>query len=360
MPAKPRRNIRRPLVASVVGARPQFIKLAPVDAAFKKVGLNHVILHTGQHFDDEMSARFFRELHLPQPDLNLGVQGGGHAEPTARMLERLARVFNDIRPDAVVVYGDTTSTLAGALAGVQCGQPVAHVESGLRSFSKYQPEERNRVVADHLATWLFAPTSFAVVNLKGEGLKKGVHLVGDPMFDALADYWPQAAKRTLAVRAQEFVFVTVHRAENTDDAEQLRKLTVLLQSLASPIVLPLHPRTREALKSAGLARSWSRMKHLKLLEPIGYLDTLKHIHAAKAVLTDSGGVQREAAWLGTPCLTLREVTEWEDTIESGANTLVGLSIPRVRKALASARRRPLSLRRRSNASERIAKILRAG
>jgi UDP-N-acetylglucosamine 2-epimerase len=346
------------LLVSVVGARPQFIKLAPVAAAFQRARLPHVIIHTGQHYDDEMSARFFRELTLPRPDLNLGVQGGGHAEPTAKMLARLARVFEEIRPTAVVVYGDTTSTLAGALAGAQCGVPVAHVESGLRSYQRNQPEERNRVVADHLATWLFAPTREAVANLREEGLRSGVHLVGDPMHDALSHFWPVVRQLSPAPGAGRFVFVTVHRAENTDDPGRLRQLTRLLESIRRPLVFPLHPRTREALKRERLYSRWDRMKHLILLDPLGYLQTLKLISQAYAVLTDSGGVQREAAWLGTPCLTLRSVTEWGDTVANGANTLVDLSVARTRRALAKAKRRPVSLVRRTSASERIAGVLR--
>jgi UDP-GlcNAc3NAcA epimerase len=349
----------RRLLVSVVGARPQFIKLAPVARAFKRARLNHVIIHTGQHYDDEMSDRFFRELQLPHPDLNLGVQGGGHAEPTAKMLERLARVFGEIDPRVVVVYGDTTSTLAGALAGAQCGVPVAHVESGLRSYQKDQPEERNRVVADHLATWLFAPTTQAVANLKREGLRSGVYRVGDPMHDALAHYWPQARKRSLFTDLPGFVFVTVHRAENTDSAARLKLLTAVLRSIARPVLLPLHPRTREALVRFGLLKTWSGLKHLTLLQPMGYLDTLKHVSGAFAVLTDSGGVQREAAWLGTPCLTLRKVTEWTDTLASGANQLVDLSPERVKTALARSKRRSLSTSRGGSASDRIARILKA-
>lgn len=317
----------------------------------------HVIIHTGQHYDDEMSDRFFRELDLPRPDLNLGVQGGGHAVPTAKMLERLARVIGEISPAAIVVYGDTTSTLAGALAGAQCSVPVAHVEAGLRSFQKHQPEERNRVVADHLATWLFAPTAGAVINLKREGLRSGVHLVGDPMHDALSRYWPLAKSRTLATDDPGFVFVTVHRAENTDLPERLKQLTSLLGSLGRTTLLPLHPRTRDALRRHRLYRTWSAMKHLRLLEPMGYLDTLKHVASAFAVLTDSGGVQREAAWLGTPCLTLRPVTEWTDTLKSGANQLVDLSPTRVRKALARVKRRRVSATGGESASDRIARIL---
>lgn len=276
---------------------------------------------------------------------------------TAKMLERLARVFEEVRPDAIIVYGDTTSTLAGALAGAQCGVPVAHVEAGLRSYLKDQPEERNRVVADHLATWLFAPTKEAVANLRAEGLRAGVHQVGDPMHDALSSYWPMVKKLPLAAGAGRFVFVTVHRAENTDDPDRLRKLTELLESVRRPLVFPLHPRTREALKRERLVSRWNRMKHLILLEPIGYLESLKLISQAYAVLTDSGGVQREAAWLGTPCLTLRKVTEWNDTVARGANTLVDLSAARVRRALARARRRPMSVTKRSSASEKIARIL---
>jgi len=320
----------------VVGARPQFIKLAPLHAELSRAGQHH-ILHTGQHYDDVMSAQFFRELGLPAPDLNLGIKGGGHAVPTGKMLIGLARALDRLEPDWIIVYGDTTSTLAGALAGAQAGIPVAHVEAGLRSYVKSQPEERNRVVTDHLATLLFCPTATAVKNLKREGIRKGVHRVGDPMAEALAWHWRSAASRPLTEPAGSYYFCTVHRAENTDVTDRLRRLIALLDTLDRTVVFPMHPRTALALRKSGLLSRLKKLKNVKLYRPFGYLDTLRHIASAHAVLTDSGGVQREAAWLGVLCLTLRPVTEWIETVERGQNKLVDLHPQKVALALASRR-----------------------
>ena len=350
MARKPRR------ILSVVGARPQFIKLAPVHDALKAAKLRHIIVHTGQHYDDAMSARFFRELSLPKADLNLHVRGGGHIKPTAKMLERLGSTMDELNPDAVIVYGDTTTTLAAALAGAQGGIPVAHIEAGLRSYLKDQPEERNRVVADHLSTWLFAPTDHAVANLKKEGIHKGVHKVGDPMAEAVRTFWPKANKCSLVVD-EPFVLVTVHRAENTDLRNRVREFVRLLRGLEYNIVLPLHPRTKRALRQFNLMSTVERLSNVTVCEPFGYLETLKHISSAYAVLTDSGGVQREAAWLGTPCLTLRPVTEWTDTVASGANTLVDFDLAKAKRALKDAATRPTRSLRASSASKRIVEIL---
>ena len=327
---------------SVVGARPQFIKLAPLHAALSKAG-QHSILHTGQHYDDAMSAQFFRELGLPKPNINLGVKGGGHAVPTGKMLIGLAGAIDRLRPDWILVYGDTTSTLAGALAGAQAGIPVAHIEAGLRSFLKAQPEERNRVVTDHLATLLFCPTVTAVKNLKREGIRKGVFRVGDPMAEALAWHWRTASSRAVLEPAGEYYFCTVHRAENTDLVDRLRRLIALLDTLDRTVIFPIHPRTVGAFRKAGLFPRLKKLANVRLYHPFGYLDTLRHIASAHAVLTDSGGVQREAAWLGTLCLTLRPVTEWIETVERGQNKLVDLQPQKVAMALASrkpTRRRP--------------------
>jgi UDP-GlcNAc3NAcA epimerase len=341
---------------SVVGARPQFIKLAPVHHALKAAQLRHIIVHTGQHYDDAMSARFFRELRLPKANLNLHVRGGGHVRPTAKMLERLGRTMDELKPDVVIVYGDTTTTLAAALAGAQCGIPVAHIEAGLRSYLKDQPEERNRVVADHLSTWLFAPTDHAVANLKKEGIQKGVHNVGDPMAESVRTFWPKASRCPL-VEDGPFVLVTVHRAENTDLRNRVTEFVRLLRGLDYRIVLPLHPRTKGALRQFNLMATVERLPNVTLCPPFGYLETLKHIYSAQAVLTDSGGVQREAAWLGTPCLTLRSVTEWTDTVASGANTLVDFDLAKARRALKKAGKKPSRLLRATSASKRIAEIL---
>jgi UDP-GlcNAc3NAcA epimerase len=341
---------------SVVGARPQFIKLAPLHDALKK-SVSHIIVHTGQHWDDAMSARFFAELKLPEPDVHLGVHGGGHAVPTARMLLRLSGAIDELKPDWLVIYGDTTTTLAGALAGAQCGVRVAHVEAGLRSFLKSQPEERNRVVADHLADCLFCPTAGAVNNLRQENITRGVHKVGDPMHEALAAHWPRASRRPLLTNSDPFLFCTLHRAENTDDPVRLGRFVQLVAGLPHTVVLPLHPRTHQALRRHGLWRKFKRIKNVEIHEPFGYLDTLRHMQAASAVLTDSGGVQREAAWLGTFCLTLRSVTEWVETVEKGQNVLVDLDLKRALAALDQPRPRRAPARKARGASRRIAEIL---
>jgi UDP-N-acetylglucosamine 2-epimerase len=348
------RKTRR--IMSVVGARPQFIKLAPVHNALQAAGLRHIIVHTGQHYNDAMSARFFRELNLPKADLNLHVRGGGHVRPTAKMLERLGSTMDEIKPHAVIVYGDTTTTLAAALAGAQCGVPVAHIEAGLRSYLKDQPEERNRLVADHLSTWLFAPTDHAVANLKKEGIKSGVHKVGDPMAESVRSFWPLASKCPLVVDGP-FVFATVHRAENTDLRKRVREFVGLLRGLDYNIVLPLHPRTKRALREFNLMATVERLPNVILCPPFGYLETLKHIQSAYAVLTDSGGVQREAAWLGTPCLTMRRVTEWTDTVARGANTLIDFDLAKAKRALKKANTRPSRMQSANSASKRIAEIM---
>jgi UDP-GlcNAc3NAcA epimerase len=303
-----------------------------------------------------MSRQFFKELNLPAPDVHLGVRGGGHAVPTGRMLIRMAPVFEEIRPDWILVYGDTTSTLAGALAGAQCGIRVAHVEAGLRSFLRNQPEERNRLIADRLSDLRFCPNRAAIANLKAEGLTAGNKLVGDPMHEALALQWPRARRRKLVATQSEYLFCTLHRAENTDDFDRMKSFVTLLDKLPDHVLLPLHPRTSKALRRHGLWGTVNSMNHVQTCPPMGYLDTLQHIKNARAVLTDSGGVQREAAWLGTPCLTLRPVTEWTDLVDQGHNTLVDLSF---RKTLA-ALRRPKAVRKQKaigNTSERIAKLL---
>lgn len=339
-----------------MGARPQFVKLAPLHLAIKRVA-SHIIVHTGQHWDDAMSAQFFKELKLPTPDVHLGIRGGGHAVPAGRMLIAMARVFDKIKPDWILVYGDTTSTLAGALAGAQGGFRVAHVEAGLRSFLKDQPEERNRLIADRLSDLRFCPNRTAMANLAAEGMTSGNKLVGDPMHEALALQWPRARRKKRVTSIDPFLFCTLHRAENTDDFSRMKAFVALLSELPDHVVMPLHPRTRKALKRHGLWRSLNALTHVETCEPMGYLETLKNIECAKAVLTDSGGVQREAAWLGTPCLTLRPVTEWTDLVDQGHNTLVDLSIRKTLSALKHPR--PVrKLKATSHTSEKIINILR--
>ncbi|MDA0841614.1 MAG: UDP-N-acetylglucosamine 2-epimerase (non-hydrolyzing) [Planctomycetota bacterium] len=310
-------------ILTVVGARPQFIKAGPLS---KKLGESETLVHTGQHYDQNMSDVFFEELKIPPPKHHLGIGGGLHGEQTGRMLGELERVMLEEKPDWVLVYGDTNSTLAGALAASKLHIPVAHVEAGLRSFDRRMPEEVNRIVADHLSEILFAPTTAAVENLHREGFAdEAIHCVGDVMYDA-ALYYAETAKRESqileknALRPQEFILCTVHRAENTDSAESL---TVIFQSLdilgrTQEIVIPLHPRTRNALVRISLLE---KLTHLKIVPPVGYLDMIQLEQNAKLVITDSGGVQKEAFFFKVPCVTLRETTEWIELLEGGWNRL---------------------------------------
>ena len=320
---------------TVVGARPQFIKAAPF-CRIARQRHTEVLVHTGQHYDPQMSDVFFDELSLPRPDHHLGVGSGTHAWQTAQMLERLEPVMVREAPDAVVIYGDTNSTLAGALAAAKLGLPLAHVEAGLRSGVRTMPEEINRVVADRLATHLFAPTENAVENLAREGIAEGVTLTGDIMYDALLQNAPIAAERSTLVRDAGlapggFVLATVHRAANTDDPRRLEAILDALAMLREPVLLPLHPRTRSALMATDIEVE----PPVRIVEPLGYLDMLAAEQAARLVITDSGGVQKEAYLLGVPCVTLRDETEWVETLAAGWNVLAGADPERI---LAAARR----------------------
>nr|HET6901217.1 UDP-N-acetylglucosamine 2-epimerase (non-hydrolyzing) [Ktedonobacteraceae bacterium] len=309
---------------SVVGARPQFIKLAPVSDALRQQH-EELIIHTGQHYDYCMSAQFFDELALPAPDYHLGVGSGTHGVQTARMLESIEQVLLKEHPDWVVVYGDTNSTLAGSLAAAKLHIPVAHVEAGLRSFNRTMPEEINRVVTDHLSDRLFCPTETALLQAKREGITRGVEVVGDVMYDILLqvrskiDDHAQMLLPGLAVTPQGYALVTVHRAANTDDPAAMRDIALALNRLEMPVIFPVHPRTRASLEQAGI--TWE--KHIHCIEPVGYIDMLALESNAYRILTDSGGVQKEAFLLEVPCITLREETEWVETVESGWNILVG-------------------------------------
>ena len=312
-------------IVSVVGTRPQLIKAAALSPTLRSRH-DELFVDTGQHYDDEMAGAFFGELGLPRPDHSLRIGGGTHAEQAGRMLPAIEAVLLDARPDAVLVYGDTNSTLAGALAAAKLDIPVAHVEAGLRSFDRRMPEEVNRVVADHVATWLFAPTPTAVSNLAAEGVVRGVLLVGDLMQDlaarVAADVRDPAVLRAMdpPLEAGRYLFATVHRAENRAPAA-MTGWSALLGRVAShdrPVVLALHPGTRAALQDAGVALP----ADVRVIEPQGYATTLGlQLHSA-AVLTDSGGVQREAAWLGVPCLVLRDRTEWLEAVETSAGRMV--------------------------------------
>ena len=319
-------------LVSIVGARPQFIKAAVLSRALRRAH-QEILVHTGQHYDDGMSAVFFRELAIPEPDVNLGVGSGSHAQQTGEMLAGIEAVLLRERPDAVVVYGDTNSTVAGALAAAKLVLPVAHVEAGLRSFNRAMPEEVNRVVADQLAACLLCPSANAVENLRREGIVSGVHLVGDVMADALLDARVRAVGtsrvlETLALKSGHFLLVTVHRAENTDDLGRLAAIVAALGALGGAgetVVFPAHPRTRKALASLGV----EPLPRVRIIEPVGYLDMVRLEGAARAILTDSGGVQKEAYWLGVPCVTLRDETEWVETVAHGWNVLAGADTERV-------------------------------
>ena len=311
------------IVLSVVGARPQFIKAAVVSHVLRQKH-REILLHTGQHYDHEMSRIFFEELGIPEADIHLGVGSGTHGEQTGAMLAQIERVLLRERPDWVLVYGDTNSTLAGALAAAKLHLPVAHVEAGLRSYNRQMPEEINRVLTDHVSDLLFCPTQAAVDNLAREGITAGVHHVGDVMYDAVRNHAQRAAARSrileeLGLAPGSYFLATVHRAGNTDDPTRLTAILDALSALGWPVVLPAHPRTRKALD----ALHYQPGDQVRLIKPVGYLDMLQLEQHARAILTDSGGVQKEAYFAGVPCITLREETEWVETVESGWNTLVG-------------------------------------
>ena len=315
-------------IISMVGARPQFIKLSALSKELRKKH-QEIILHTGQHYDDELSRVFFSELSIPEPDYNLGIGSAEHGEQTGRMLKGIEEVLLFETPDLVIVYGDTNSTLAGALAAAKQNIPVAHVEAGLRSFKRSMPEEINRVLTDQVSSLLFCPTKTSVQNLRKEGITKGVHLVGDVMYDSLSQHIKRAEKKSkitkkLNLSKKEFYLITIHRAENTDIKENLKKIAEILAGLDKKTVFPLHPRTKKSLSEFNLLDNLKSKGHLLLIDAVSYLDMLVLEKNARCVLTDSGGVQKEAFFLKTPCLTLREETEWVETVESGWNRLCGL------------------------------------
>ena len=321
-------------ITTVIGNRPQFIKAAAVS---RRIREHHAetLVHTGQHYDDEMSRVFFEELAVPAPDVELGAGGGTNTEQTARILAALEPVLAEHDPQLVLVYGDTNSTLAGALAGAQARVPVAHVEAGMRSFDRSMPEEVNRVLTDHASDLLFCSTPTAVQNLEREAVAGASHLVGDVMADVSLAFAPIAAERSraldeLGLAAGEFVLVTAHRAGNVDVPERLEQLVDLVAGLPGEVVFPLHPRTAKRLDGGGLRE---RLAGVKVVPPLGYLDFLELARNARAVLTDSGGVQKEAYLLGTPCITLRDTTEWVETVEAGWNVLVDLDAQAASAAL---------------------------
>ena len=310
-------------ILSVVGNRPQFVKSCPLSLALREHRYEEGVLHTGQHYDRELSEVFFDELGLAPPTYRLEAGSGTHAEQTARMLPGIERAVLAEEPDWVLVYGDTNSTLAGALAAAKVGAPVAHVEAGLRSFDRTMPEELNRMVVDRLSTLLLCPTETAVRNLGAEGIGEGVHLVGDVMLDANLRLAPLARERSHAleqagVEPGRYLLLTLHREANVRP-ESLARIAAGLNRLTEPVVFPAHPRTRQALIAGEVALE----RHVSLLLPAGYLDFAALASQARVVLTDSGGVQKEAYWYRVPCVTLRDATEWVETVETGWNRLVG-------------------------------------
>jgi UDP-N-acetylglucosamine 2-epimerase len=398
-------------IVTIVGARPQFIKAAAVKRAIKKWNkgkkrIEEILVHTGQHYDILMDKVFFEELNLPKPDYHLGIGSGSHAKQTGLMLERIEAVLQIERPKVVMVYGDTNSTLAGALAAAKLNIPVAHVEAGLRSYDQTMPEEINRLLTDHLSAFLFCPTDQAVRNLSKEGIEIGktrrVKNVGDVMYDSILYYSKIAEKKSTilhdlhlanpqspiryaprrvhgssvprriqgqspephmvqgAFRIPNYYLATLHRAENTDDPKRLRSILKALDEIGReiPVILPLHPRTKKMMNGYHL---FSKFKNVRFIEPVSYLNMLKLEKNAKAILTDSGGVQKEAYWFRTPCVTLREVTEWGYTTEEGWNTLSGWRtrdiLQATQKISALKKKRKKNFRERRGAGEAMVRVL---
>jgi len=312
-------------VISIVGARPQFIKAAIVSKTLRDCGLKEILVHTGQHYDVNMSDVFFDELNLPKPDYYLGIGSGTHGYQTGRMLMEIEKVLMRELPDLVIVYGDTNTTLAGALASVKLHIQLAHVEAGLRSFNKRMPEEINRVLTDHISDYLFAPTATAVENLKREGIKNGVYWVGDVMFDLATQVARIVDEKSVLekfrVIPKQYILVTIHRAENTDDARNLSEIVEALNELSEiySVIFPIHPRTLKMVNKFNLSFS----KHVKVIEPVSYKEMIALEKNARLIITDSGGVQREAYFFKVPCVIPRNETEWVELVDSGWHKLVG-------------------------------------
>jgi UDP-GlcNAc3NAcA epimerase len=320
-------------IVTVLGARPQFIKAAAVSRRFSE-HFDEVLVHTGQHYDPNMSDVFFDELGIPKPAHHLNIGSGSHGAQTGRMIEAIENVILEEKPDFLMVYGDTNSTIAGALAATKLHISVIHVEAGLRSFNRRMPEEKNRVLTDHISDLLFVPTQAAVENLETEGLTKGVHLVGDVMYDGILHFSGLAKEKSgilekLGLNEGGFHLCTIHRAENTDHPERLRAIFEGLKRSGETIVLPLHPRTRKYLSDYGIAPA----ENIMIVEPLGYLDMVRLESTAKKIVTDSGGVQKEAFFLGKPCITMRDETEWVETVDSDWNTITGADGSKIQDAI---------------------------
>lgn len=327
-------------ILTIIGARPQFIKAAVLSRFIKdnpQLGIKETLVHTGQHYDQNMSDIFFSEMDIHHPDYNLQIGSGSHGKMTGLMLERIEALLLNLKPDLVLVYGDTNSTLAGALAASKLHIPVAHVEAGLRSFMMTMPEEQNRCLTDHLSTWLFCPTDTAVENLKKEGIissivkpsadNKIVCKTGDIMYDASLYYRKKTVKVDIP---DDFILLTIHRAENTDDPMRLKSIVNAINAIPEKnFIFPVHPRTKKILAEQGLQFA----SNVKLIDPVGYLEMLKYEEACSAVLTDSGGVQKEAFFFKKPCITMRDTTEWVELVDSGWNTLTGADSKKIISAI---------------------------
>ncbi len=324
-------------IVTIVGARPQFIKAAPVSRALRREH-HEFLLHTGQHYDRNMSQLFFEELEIPEPDLNLEIGSGPHGEQTAQMLVAIERVLQEQKPDRVLVYGDTNSTLAGALAAAKLNIPVDHIEAGLRSFNLTMPEEINRILTDRISALLFCPTATAVTHLWHEGITAGVHNTGDVMFDAALRFADLATEKSTILKHLHlppgaYLLVTCHRPQNTDAPEALTAIVEALLACEERVVFPIHPRTTAVLKRSGLMERLEGSDRITLIEPVGYLDMIQLEQHARMIVTDSGGVQKEAFFYHIPCITLREETEWVETVTDGWNRLVGSDQGRILDAI---------------------------
>jgi len=319
---------------SVVGARPNFVKLPPIHRALTKQHVDHIIVHTGQHYDYELSKVFFENLKLPNPHYNLNVGSGSPGYQLGEMIKRLEEVLLKESPSVVLVYGDTNSTLAGALAATKLNFPVAHVEAGLRSFDRGMPEEVNRVLTDHISNYLFSPTKAALKNLRREHVWGKSYLTGDVMVETLYEYVTLAEKKStildrLNIEPKNYLLVTIHRTENTENQFRLSKIVKALTKIKKRIVFPIHPRTVKALKEYMLIQKLSSNPNIILTEPLSYLNFIQLERQAEKIITDSGGVQKEAYLLGVPCITLRENTEWVETLEAGWNMLAGVNVDKI-------------------------------
>ncbi|MGG3912720.1 non-hydrolyzing UDP-N-acetylglucosamine 2-epimerase [Rossellomorea vietnamensis] len=323
-------------IITIIGARPQFIKAAPVSRVLRE-HVEELIIHTGQHYDANMSDIFFEELNIPKPDFQLGIGSGSHGKQTGEMLSGIEEILLKEKPDYVLVYGDTNSTLAGSLAASKLHIPIIHIEAGLRSFNKKMPEEVNRILTDHISEYLFCPTDTAVENLQNENITTNVINVGDVMYDAVLYNRELANEKSEIIQQLEIVdkdyhLITIHRAENTDDPERIKNILEALNEIDTLKVWPIHPRTKNVLKSMGY--NLEDIHNLKVIEPVGYLDMLTLESQAKKIITDSGGVQKEAYFMRVPCVTVRDQTEWVETLQYDANILTGTDKQKILEAVA--------------------------